>query len=296
MKKLVLFAMLLLSVFTLSGCQEDLTEFHEAIDNTAEITNAKVTITSESMGVQISIVQYISEEAIMVHMGETIISEEVFVYGVIDDSSVSLIMKDGTGDVPYQVTELSDLDEAVSELGEYDIFKEGDFEKDGEYYIAEDVNFDVPGYEDVDEISEVKISIENDLLHEIIMTMKINGFTVVVTLTIEDVDNVTVSLPSYFEYGEVETFEDTLASFWYDFSLREDSFEIIGDGFYFAYERGDSIVNFNLNDAALLYNFDEEVFILNAVNYSYAEFLAQPECPFNASELAVIMELFGIYN
>lgn len=297
MKKLVLFALLLLSAFTLTGCEkEDLTELHGAIDKSGEITNAKITVRSEAMGMEIEVVEYLTEDAIMIIMGETLFTEEITMYGKIEEDKVYMISQDlFFDDTPYQVTEIVSLDEYVEDLGGYDVFKEGDFKKEGDYYIAEDISFDLEGYEEVEEFTEVKVQIKDGYLYSISMTMEIQGFEVTASVTIEDIGEVSVTLPKYFEMDELSNYMDQLSSFGYDFSFYSDRMEIITQDSFFEY-RGASVFQIDTSVGDLAYNTDTEQFIYNNEVFEYDEFLNGENSPWTLEGFNVIKELIEFYK
>lgn len=299
MKKLLIFTTLLLSVFSLTGCkEEDLTELHEAIDNTALITNAKITVTSEAMGFEFVIEEYVSDEAIMIIMAETIVTEEMTMYGLLDGDELHLISPESLfyEDSPFIVTEIVNQSEYIESLGSYDVFKEGDFKKEGDYYVAEDVDFSMEGYEDVDEIQEVKVKVEDGIITEIIMTMETEGIEVTASIVISQIGEISVDLPPYFQYGDIEVYQDALAGHGLDFMFFQYEFEVVFEELLFSYTHGNTEAVFLGTDDDLFYNIEDDTFTLNSVEYSYDDYFTNTTPSFTKAQFDTVKELIDIYK
>ena len=297
MKKLFVFATLLLSVFTLAGCEkEDLTELHNAIDNMNNITNAKVTITSEAAGIELVITEYLTEEAIVIEVGETFFTSAITMYSVIDGDNVHIISNDLLrSDSPYTVIETVSLSDYEDQLGDYNIFKEGDFKKDGDYYVAKKVDFDVEGYEDVDEIKEIKVKVEDGYMTEIIMIMDVEGQEVTASLKIEEIGEVSVILPPYFGPGVLEDFESQLVALGHDWTIFNNGFEVIGNNYAIMFNMQDSIVVVDSPSDDITYDIINDTFTVNETEYSYDDYFANYSSPFTKASFNLVKELLDIY-
>lgn len=303
MKKLFVLATLLLSVLTLVGCEnsdpqnnEDLTELHTAIDNTNTLTNAKITITSAAAGIEFVIIEYLAEDAIIIEVGETMFTEAITMYSVIDGNNVHVISQDlFNSSSPYTVIETVAIDDYEDQLGSYDVFKEGNFKIEGDYYVATDVDFDVEGFEEVDSIDEIKVKVENGYMVEIIMTMELQGQEVTASIKIEEIGEVTVELPPYFGSGELEEFESQLANLGQDWMITSTGFEVVGNDYVIMFNMQDSIIVVDSPTDDITYDVINDTFTVNETEYSYDDYFANYSSPFTKAVFNVVKELLDIY-
>ncbi len=304
MKKILLFMFLLIGMFSLSACGEDevvdpMQEFNDAVDATNNLTSYKMTISSVALEQEVTIVQYYDNGKVHNVFSETVLYEQFEQFAYLEDDVFHIIGQERS-DRPYMVIETVGINEMDNSLQSYDVFKEGSWEEEDGYYITEDVDFEVDGFEDVN-IEKIQVKIEDGVMTEIIMTMKSYGIEVIVNVVIEGIDQISVTLPGYFEEDEYNEIMDALLHTGCDPVFRGESFNIAfptinGYGTYVDYSVGDTVIELPGFDEEISYNITDDSFDVDGVIFTYESFFASEYAKLSKEAFDTIKLAIEIYE
>lgn len=312
MKKISLFIIMFLTVFMFTACDAENTgkeleytgfeELDNAIINMETALNMKVVITSSlpDYDYSLTIVEYVTEEYIKMEMDDPILGQEITIYGVIDGDNLELLSEItssvGNGTGHYFTESIESMSEFKATQSQYDIYKGQSFKYTNGYYVITDVDFDIPGYEDVETIDYIRMEVENNYITSLEMKMFLEGTDVIVRIELSMFDQVVINMPPYTSQAELDDFMERLAGYEIDATITSDGFDISGLNNFF--EISSDTISFEITGYSqdTFYNIIDDTFSYGGNQYSYDYFFANVSEGFSKEEFDLFKELFAIYR
>lgn len=305
MKKILMFLTLITAMFTLTGCGEDtksldeIEELSTALENMESIENLSMKITSEIVDVvSIEIYSESTTEFVRTYMEATMFSNAIEIFGVVNGDNIEFLEPVSNSSNPtYMTASIESISATTSLYEEVDLYASLEYIYEDGYYVAKDLDMDIPGYEEADEIPSIKIKVEDGYITEIIFELVIDDQDLLVTLELYDIGTTTIDMPNYYDTTAIAGLVSEFGTYDCDITILPSGFNVSSLQSYIEF----TAPNYALSIEGLSYNVEylhfEGLFMVNGTSYDTVAFFSNfTDTGFTEESWELVIEVFEIYE